>query len=99
MSCRCQQIPIIAAHGGAHPQEGDGANGAMAGAIMTSPSIMPRDRAVALWPLIGKYFDMADVAGPPSSQSAQGPAVPLAAGAFLAGVGVGLAAFALYLRK
>ena len=66
---------------------------------MTSPSIMPRDRAEAMWPIIGKYFNMADVEGPPSSQAASDPAVPLATGAFLAGVGVGLAAFALYLHK
>lgn len=59
MSVDIVQVPLIAAHGGPHPQEGDGANGAMAGAIMTSPSIMPRDRAEALWPLIGKYVVLA----------------------------------------
>lgn len=92
-------VPLIAAHAGTHPQEGDGANGAMAGAIMTSPTIMPRDRALALWPLIGKYFDLADVQGPPSSTAASAPAVPLACGSFLAGVGVALLGAALYIHK
>jgi hypothetical protein len=90
-------IPLIAKHQGPHPQEGNGTDGAMAGAIMTSPSIMPRDRALALWPLIEKYFKMEDIQGPNSRPTDS--LVPNEVGAFLAGLGLGLAVFAYHLRK
>lgn len=45
-------VPKIAKYTGEHPQ-----THAMASAIMTTPDIIPKDRAVALRPLIEKYVD------------------------------------------
>ena len=79
-------VPMIKAHTGDHPQKG-----AMQGAIMTAPDAMPRDRMIALAPLLRAYYDIPTGAPAPTAAVARLDQPP----SLVAWAALGLAAAAL----